>query len=48
VTNVKLNLTANGVRLLEHANHLKLTAQGTYTPAGQQAIVARQTFTLRR
>jgi 6-phosphogluconolactonase (cycloisomerase 2 family) len=48
VTKVKLHLTANGVRLLKHANRLKLTAQGTFTPTGPHAIVARQTFTLRR
>jgi WD40 repeat protein len=48
VKQVKVKLTANGVKLLKHATRLKLTAQGTFTPAGQSGIVARQTFTLKR
>jgi hypothetical protein len=45
---IKIQLTANGKRLLKHAHRLKLTAQGTFTPTGRHAIVASKTFTLTR
>jgi WD40 repeat protein len=48
LNDVKVALTTTGVHLLKHANHVKLTAQGTFTPAGEPAIVARKTFALRR
>jgi hypothetical protein len=40
--------TANGKQLLKHAKRLKLTATGTFTPAGKSAIVATTNFTLTR
>jgi hypothetical protein len=46
-TLIKVKLTAYGKGLLKHANRVKLTAQGTFTPSGQAKIVARATFTLR-
>ena len=45
---VKLKLTATGTTLLKHANLLKLTARGTFIPASQPRVVAKQSFTLRR
>jgi hypothetical protein len=45
---IKIKLTASGLWMLRHANRLKLTAQGTFTPSGSRAIVARKTFTVRR
>jgi hypothetical protein len=43
-----ITLTANGKQLLKHAKRLKLTAKGTFTPAGKSAIVATKNFTLTR
>jgi hypothetical protein len=43
-----ITLTANGKQLLKHAKRLKLTATGTFTPAGKSAIVATTNFTLTR
>ena len=45
---IKIGLTANGRQLLKHANRLKLTAQGTFTPTGQHAMVASRTYRLTR
>ena len=47
-TNITIKLTATGKRLLQHARRLQLTAKATFTPAGQRAITATKTFTLKR
>jgi len=43
-----LKLTAAGVRLLRHAQHLSLTAKGTFTPVGTPAVTALKKFKLKR
>jgi hypothetical protein len=43
-----VKLTTTGKRMLAHTKSLKLTAKGSFTPAGQTAITATKTFTLRR
>jgi hypothetical protein len=45
---IKIKLTAAGKRLLQHANRMKLTAKGTFSPSGQAQIVARKTFIVKR
>jgi hypothetical protein len=45
---VKIQLTAKGRKLLAHANLLKLTATGSFTPTGEQAVTADKTFTLKK
>ena len=44
---VKVILTSKGRRLLSGARHIKLTAKGTFTPAGHGAISASRQITLR-
>jgi 6-phosphogluconolactonase len=46
VKKLKIVLTEDGTRLLEQAKRLKLTAQGTFTPTGQQGLGVRKKFTL--
>ena len=48
IAKIKIVLTGNGRRLLKRAGHLKLTAKGSFTPAGQQTTSASKTITLRR
>jgi hypothetical protein len=48
VGSIKLKLTGAGIWLLKHSKRLQLTAQGTFTPTGQQKLVVSQRFTLRR
>jgi hypothetical protein len=45
---LNVKLTSTGKRLLKHANHLKLTAKGTFAPPGMTPIVATKTFVLKR
>jgi hypothetical protein len=45
---IKVKLTPSGRRLLAHAKRFKLTAKGTFTPAGGSAITSVKTFTLKR
>jgi len=45
---VKIQLTAKGRKLLAHASLLKLTATGTFTPTGEQAVTVAKTFTLKK
>lgn len=45
---LKVKLTAAGKRLLKHAQHLKLTAKGAFTPTGKAAVTAKKRFTLKR
>jgi hypothetical protein len=45
---VKLKLTAAGKTLLKHAEHVKLTAKGAFTPVGRRATIADKTFILGR
>jgi hypothetical protein len=45
---ITIRLTATGGRMLKHARRLRLTAKGTYTPAGRPSVTATRTFTLRR
>jgi hypothetical protein len=44
---IKVRLTAAGKKLLKHANRLKLTAVGTFTPANLTPITATRTFVLK-
>jgi hypothetical protein len=43
-----LKLTRTGNQLLTAANHLKLTAKGSFTPTGRSTVTASRTFTLNR
>ena len=43
---VKINLTARGRRLLKNAKHLRLTAKGSFTPAGERTTTATKAITL--
>ena len=45
---IDLELTARGKLLLEHAKRERLSAEGTFTPAGQRPITATKAFTLTR
>jgi hypothetical protein len=45
---LKIKLTTEGRRLLRHTSRVKLTARGTFTPAGKPPISATRTFVLRR
>jgi hypothetical protein len=45
---IKVKPTAVGRRLLKHADRIKLTARGTFTPTGMTPITATRTFALRR
>jgi hypothetical protein len=45
---IKVKLTRRGKRLLASAQHLKLTAKATFTPASRPGITALRTFTLTR
>jgi hypothetical protein len=45
---ITLKLTRKGKQLLTAANHLKLTAMGSFTPTGRSAVTASRTFTLNR
>jgi len=44
----KVELTAAGRRLLKHARSLKVTAKGTFTPAGRTPVVATKVIALKR
>ena len=43
-----IKLTANGAQLLRRSKQLKLTAKGTFIPAGTHAIDALRAFTITR
>jgi hypothetical protein len=45
---IKVTLTAAGRRALRRAKRLRLTAKGTFTPAGAAPVTATRQFTLRR
>ncbi|HEX5617264.1 MAG TPA: hypothetical protein VFX51_02540 [Solirubrobacteraceae bacterium] len=45
---IKIKLTKAGRRQLRHARRLRLTAMGTFTPAGAAPVTASRRFTLRR
>lgn len=45
---ITLKLTRKGKQLLTAANHLKLTATGSFTPTGRSAVTVSRTFTLNR
>jgi hypothetical protein len=45
---IGIKVTAAGRRLLAHAKRLKLTAKGTFTPAGAASITAKRPFILKR
>ncbi len=45
---IKIKLTATGKRRLKHAKRLKLTAEGTFTPAGETQNGASKAFVLER
>jgi hypothetical protein len=45
---LKVKLTAAGRKLLVKAKHLRLTARGTFTPAGKPVVTAIKAFTLIR
>jgi hypothetical protein len=45
---MRIKLTAPGQLLLKHSQRLKLTARATFTPTAGRAVVATETFTLRR
>jgi secreted trypsin-like serine protease len=45
---ITIRLTANGKRMLKHTKRLTLTAQGTFTPTAQHALVSTKKFTLTR
>jgi hypothetical protein len=47
-SSLKVKLTPAGKQLLNHANSMKLTAKGSFTPTGKHAIVTTKTFTLTR
>jgi hypothetical protein len=45
---IKIKLTRAGRKQLRHAKRLKLTAKGTFTPAGAAPVKATRRFTVRR
>jgi hypothetical protein len=45
---ITVRLTRAGGRLLKHARSVRLTAKGTYTPAGGSRLTATRTISLRR
>jgi hypothetical protein len=45
---VTIRLTAKGKQLLKHTKQVKLTAKGSFTPAGSTAVVKLKTFTLKQ
>ena len=45
---IKIKLTVAGRSVLKHTNKLKLTAKGTFTPAGKTKVSATNVFLLRR
>ena len=45
---IKLKLTKPGKRLLTGAKRLTLTANATFTPAGNPAVTTRRPFTIRQ
>ena len=45
---VKITLTAKGRRLLKGAKHLKLTAKGSFTPAGGSKTSTTRAINLKR
>ena len=46
--NLTITLTDKGRQMLERSSHLKLTAKGTFTPAGGPATTATKLVTLRQ
>lgn len=44
---IRVKLTAAGKRLLKHAKSLKLTAKGTFTPAGKTPISITKVFVVK-
>jgi virginiamycin B lyase len=44
---IKIKLTVVGKNLLRHAKQLRLTAKGTFTPAGEAKISTTKTFVLK-
>jgi hypothetical protein len=47
-TKLTIRLTGKGRQLLKRAQHLKLTAKGKFTPAGETATSTTKTITLKR
>ena len=47
-TKITVKLTTTRKQLLKHAQHLEITAKGTFTPTGNHAVVATKTFRLTR
>jgi hypothetical protein len=45
---ITIRLTRRGRQLLRHARRLALSAKGSFTPAGEPAVVAIRKFTLKR
>lgn len=45
--NVKISLTSQGKKLLEHISRLKLTAKATFTPTGKTSVSTTRTFVLK-
>jgi hypothetical protein len=45
---LKIGLTAAGKRLLKQANHIQITARGSFVAVGRTAVVGSQTFALSR
>jgi streptogramin lyase len=45
---MKINLTATGKRLLKNTTIVKLTAKGTFTPAGETPVTVTKGFVLKR
>jgi hypothetical protein len=45
---LKIKLTSAGKTMLKRARTLKLTAKGSFTPAGKNAVVVTKAFVLRR
>ena len=44
---ITLKLTTAGRRLLRRRERIRLTAKGSFTPAGKRAITARTSFVLK-
>jgi hypothetical protein len=47
-TRMTITLTRNGERLLKHTKQMKITANGSFTAPRESAVLATNTFTLKR
>jgi hypothetical protein len=45
---ITVGLSVGGKSMLKHAKELKLVAQGSFTPSGQDAVSATKSFVVRR